>query len=343
MIVNLVTLIGVIFIAGEYLRKMLCPQWLSRGEQHMLWTHYLIPMFACGALLATTFFLVLPEGLLLIQADFEGDGHEGHNHRRFLQEDEDHSGESASTWRFGTAILGGFLIPVVTHALFPHNHEDLHDAGSEKSNVGCGDEKPVLGVGETGETDSTQREKAEEQDSALAEEQTEDSSVSAPVKTWRTTNPSLMTSIFLGDFFHNFADGVFLGTAFLLCDRSLAITITAATIFHELAQEVADYFMLVHHCGMSRIGALALNFVCGLSIMLGGIVVLAAELSNSSIGVILCIGGGVYVHVAVADCLTTAKKHEKGRRQKAYGILAFITGVVPIGLVLLNHQHCGGH
>ncbi|KAL3914485.1 MAG: hypothetical protein SGARI_000096 [Bacillariaceae sp.] len=125
-IVNIVTLIGVVFIAGEWLRKTCCPTWLSGGEQHRSWTHVYIPMFACGALLATTVFLILPESLLLIQSDFLGEGgHEGHNHRE-LQED-DHSGEAAATWRFGTAILGGFLIPVLSHALFPH--QDLHDHG----------------------------------------------------------------------------------------------------------------------------------------------------------------------------------------------------------------------
>jgi zinc transporter ZupT len=152
-----------------------------------------------------------------------------------------------------------------------------------------------------------------------------------------------VASIFLGDFFHNFADGVFLGSAFILCDKSLAITIAAATIFHELAQEIADYFMLVHHCGMSPLSALALNFVCGLAIMFGGLLVLVADLSSLAIGTILCVGGGVYIHVAVAECLSTAKKHENGRRDKAYGVMAFVMGVVPIGLVLLNHQHCEAH
>jgi zinc transporter ZupT len=355
LIVNLVTLIGVVFIAGEWLRKVLCPTWLSHGEQHMLWTHVLIPMFACGALLATTFFLVLPEGLLLIQADFAGGGHE--DHRRYLQED-DESGESAATWRFGAAILGGFLIPVVSHALFPH--EDLHSHGAQNQGPTTeGDQitsEPGINKEETTSTapmDIAADEKnpitpkADEKSLSLTDEKTADSEeISNKVfcaKSRKITNPSLMASIFLGDFFHNFADGVFLGSAFLLCDESLAITIAAATIFHELAQEVADYFILVHHCGMSRVGALLLNFSCGLSIMLGGIIVLSADLSSSTIGVILCIGGGVYVHVSVAECLTTAKKYERSRKHKAYGILAFVVGVVPIGLVLLNHQHCAAH
>jgi hypothetical protein len=89
----------------------------------MIWTHLLIPMFACGALFATTFFLVLPEALMLIQADVAG-GDDGHDHRRHLQEDDD-SGETAASWRFGTAILGGFLIPIVGHIFFEYEHEDV--------------------------------------------------------------------------------------------------------------------------------------------------------------------------------------------------------------------------
>ncbi|KAG7374924.1 ZIP zinc transporter [Nitzschia inconspicua] len=349
--VNLVTLIGVVFIAGEWLRKLFCPSWVSKGKQHVLWTHVLIPMFACGALLATTFFLVLPEGLLLIQSDFGGDGHDGHNHRRFLQEEDDHSEEAAATWRFGAAILGGFLVPVVSHIIF--HQDDLHtcvvdnlmesDVKREISDDPARDQgKNVSNVNSDAlaEGESTFGLKSDEKSTDSCEKETAVSSEVAPIKGVRLTNPSLTASLFLGDFFHNFSDGVFIGAAFLLCDRNLALAITAATIYHELAQEVADYFVLVHNCGMTRIGALALNFLCGLSIMAGGILVLAADLTNTAIGVILCVGGGVYIHVAVAECLTTARTYQEGRKQQAYGILAFIVGVVPIGLVLLNHQHC---
>jgi len=69
----------------------------------------------------------------------------------------------------------------------------------------------------------------------------------------------------LGDFFHNFADGLFIGNAFLLCNRSLAWTVTATTIFHELAQELADYCLLVNHVGLEPLIALALNFAGCLS------------------------------------------------------------------------------
>jgi zinc transporter ZupT len=357
MIVNLVTLIGVIFIAGEWLRKAFCPAWMSQGDQTLLWTHVLLPMFACGALLATTFFLVLPEGLELIKDGFSSEeSHADNDHRRSLQ-DHDQSGEASVTWRFGAAILGGFLIPVIAHSIFPHENAHAHTAddlkvdahGSSAAETSGFEKRETVSaekVDPTANEEAVSQTKVEEEKLSLSEGRTAESDEEPnPVCAMapKITNPSLAASIFLGDFFHNFADGVFIGTAFLLCDRSLAITITAATIFHELAQEIADYFMLVHHCGMSRVGALALNFVCGLSILLGGIVVLAADLSSTAVGVILCIGGGVYVHVAVADCLPTAREHEKGRKQKAYGILAFVSGAVPIGLVLLIHPHCEVH
>ena len=85
----------------------------------------------------------------------------------------------------------------------------------------------------------------------------------------------LFVALSLGDMFHNLVDGIFIGTAYLLCDHSVALTIAAATIAHELPQEIADYFLLVHQCHMKRPFALFLNFLVGISIMLGGIIVLA--------------------------------------------------------------------
>jgi UTP--glucose-1-phosphate uridylyltransferase len=354
LIVNAVTLIGVIFIAGEWLRKIICPTWKSGGDQHRLWTHNLIPQFACGALLATTFFLVLPEALLLIQADFTaGDDHEGHGHRartRYLEEgEEDHSGEAAATWRFGSAILGGFLIPVIAHMMFPHHdHFDEHpnkpteveDSALEENGIHSEKSAAMLthdtgNVPEVDESVSSKEDIRGTQDDTIVD--------ANPGRFSNLKNYSLMTSLFIGDFMHNFADGVFLGTSFLLCSRSLALTIAAATIFHELAQEVADYFMLVHHCGMRPFGALVFNFVCGFSIMFGALLVLSVDMPSSAVGAILCVGGGVYIHVAVAECLPVAQRNQKSKRHKLYGLLAFISGAVPIGLVLLNHQHCEAH
>jgi len=350
LIVNIVTLIGVLFIAGDWLRTLFCPGYMSGSEQHILWTRLLIPMFACGALLATTFFLVLPEGLSLIQEHFAG-SEEGHDHRRHLQEEHE-SNETAASWRFGASILGGFLIPIVGHIILSHEEEELitHSLDEPKhvaENIASVEPNAAEGNNDSNDINSCSTSEGQSPEKECADTldvvKTESKQSRNRKETgWmRISNPELAASLVLADFFHNFVDGVFLGTSFLVCERSLAISIAAATIFHELAQESADYFMFVHHCGMSPVGALTLNFVCGLSVMLGGVLVLVFDMTSVSIGTILCIGGGVYVHVSVAECLTTAMRHEKGRKHKVYGILAFVTGAVPIGLVLLNHVHCG--
>lgn len=91
------------------------------------------------------------------------------------------------------------------------------------------------------------------------------------------------------DFFHNVTDGVFIGTAFILCSKDIAYTILATTIYHEIAQELADYVLLTHHCGFPIWLALIANATCGLSVIIGVVIIFAANLSNEGIGIILAI------------------------------------------------------
>ena len=58
----------------------------------------------------------------------------------------------------------------------------------------------------------------------------------------------VLVGVLLGDFVHNLVDGLVLGTAFgdKHCYKTMAWTITAATIYHELAQEISDYFVLTN-------------------------------------------------------------------------------------------------
>ena len=49
----------------------------------------------------------------------------------------------------------------------------------------------------------------------------------------------------MGDFLHNFVDGIFIANAFLDCSQSKGWSIAAATIAHEIAQETSDFFLLI--------------------------------------------------------------------------------------------------
>jgi hypothetical protein len=50
----------------------------------------------------------------------------------------------------------------------------------------------------------------------------------------------------------------------------------------------------------------------------------------------------VYVYVAAAECLPRAKEAQTTTTDKFISLGCFVVGVIPIGLVLLNHGHCEG-
>lgn len=93
----------------------------------------------------------------------------------------------------------------------------------------------------------------------------------------------------------------------------MAYAIVAATIYHELAQELADYFLLTTHVGLKPWKALLLNFTSGLSVVLGAVLILALDISNMATGCILAISAGVSLFVVVCDfvydCLAVLTIH----------------------------------
>uniref|UniRef100_A0A7S3V8D7 Uncharacterized protein n=1 Tax=Chaetoceros debilis TaxID=122233 RepID=A0A7S3V8D7_9STRA len=302
----------------------------SEDKAHML--DIIIPSFAAGALIATAVFLVIPEAIFLIQkflnekaeSEEDHDDHEGHDHvlRSLEGEEEDahdeHAGELTpdAIWRFGSSLIGGFMLPLVFAAFSPRKRGGHYDDDS------CDDDNNIS---------------ANEQ----AFKDDEEGGEVAPTPT-REIDYGLTLSILLGDALHNFCDGVFVGIALLQCDKSVAYTIVGITLYHEIAQELADYFLLTKHAGLTPLVALVWNFLSGLSILLGGLVVLAAPISDMLVGVILSLAAGVYLYIAACECLPRVNEVTKGtaRKDKFITMLAFVVGVVPIGLALLNHEHC---
>ena len=166
--------------------------------------------------------------------------------------------------------------------------------------------------------------------------------ISEPKKTRSTINYKLCLSVLIGDAFHNFCDGIFLGVAFLLCEDSVAYSIMAITLYHELAQELADFFLLTKHAGLRPGKALALNFLSGLSVLLGGIIILASNVSQKTIGVIMGIAASVYTHIAASECIPRIEEVVECNKDRLLCISIFVVGAIPIGLVLLKHDHCDG-
>ncbi len=302
-----------------------------------------------GTLLATTFFLLLPEALHMIEAEFGG----GHDHRRLAgdQDDhDDHGDEAATTWRWGTSIMGGFLFPVFLHAFFPHqdNHGHTHaPLVAAKAVQAEGPETAVAVPAGDVEKSSAEKPANDEKKSRRFS-----SRVSTRLKNtdegyvtvcgcFSLKNVPLFVSMNLGEALHNLTDGIFIGAAYIGCGPALAKSVVLASVLHELPNQLAGYMVMVNQNGIDPVVALFINFLFGLSMLIGGLIVLVLDLGRLAIASIFAIAGGLFLHVAIAEMLKTAETNVHGVRQVAYMLFSFVFGSILIGLVLLDHEHCG--
>lgn len=233
-LVNLITLVGVV----------LSTPCMGGGEARQFVFEAILSAFAAGALLACAFFLLLFEATHLVGTGWDE--------------------EVAVLWRWGTAILAGFFLPVAIESA-----SLLFCSGSAQTDQGAGEE-------------------------ALAK----NDAISAASKA------RVIGAVLIGDFFHNLCDGFFIAAAFKGCGPSFAWGVVIGTCLHELPQELADYAILTgSDVGFKPLTALAWNFGTGLSVLLGVIIVNLLEVSDSTIGLLLAAGGGTYIYLAAVVCM----------------------------------------
>jgi zinc transporter ZupT len=217
-------------------------------------------------------------------------------------------------WRWGTCILAGFTLPGV---------------------VDCA--VSVL----------TQTRSTEQDAEANAEENAEQ-----PLKSPMNNKVRILAGVLIGDFFHNFCDGIFIGTAFKGCSDTLGWTVFLSTVLHEIPQEIADYSILTSKgVDLHPAIALLLNFLSGMSVLLGAIIMVASDVSDDAVGLLLAFGAGTYLHIGATECMPKIYSDKLKPGARAGCIATFILGTVLIGLILLDHEHCvpsaegggGGH
>mmetsp|Transcript_50617 Transcript_50617/g.162570 ORF Transcript_50617/g.162570 Transcript_50617/m.162570 type:complete len:176 (-) Transcript_50617:199-726(-) len=151
----------------------------------------------------------------------------------------------------------------------------------------------------------------------------------------------LIGAVAIGDFFHNLCDGFFLGVAFKGCGNNFGWGVALASVLHELPQELADYAVLTGSgVGMTPARALLVNFLSGLSVMLGVVIINVTEVDNGFVGLLLAFGGGVYLHIAASECMPKVYQLKFSAKTHLLCLLAFVLGATFIGLILLDHKHC---
>ena len=106
-------------------------------------------------------------------------------------------------------------------------------------------------------------------------------------------------------------------------------------------QEISDFVLTDPKQGaLKPFTAIAFNFISGLSVLIGVIVILEQDLSNLDTGMILVYRGGIYLQIAASECMPKVYKGATSVQLRLIASLDFFVGCLAIGLVLLDHKHC---
>ncbi len=144
--------------------------------------------------------------------------------------------------------------------------------------------------------------------------------------------------ILIGDTLHNFIDGVVIAATFLV-EPALGVSTALAVAAHEIPQEIADYGILLR-AGFSRSRALLLNFLSGLSAVLGVLLCVAFQpLIEAYLSWFMAATAGMFIYIAASD-LMPELHHPHARHQWRFAVPLFL-GIGLIALLggVLPHAH----
>jgi zinc and cadmium transporter len=113
---------------------------------------------------------------------------------------------------------------------------------------------------------------------------------------------------------HNFTDGLLIAGAFLLNPFTGIIT-TILVAIHEIPHEFGD-FALFLHSGYSKWEAVKVNFISGISAILGGILgFLALDKLNSVVGYVVLLAAGGFLYIALSDIVPELHDSKEGKKK----------------------------
>ena len=144
--------------------------------------------------------------------------------------------------------------------------------------------------------------------------------------------------VVIGDAFHNFLDGVVIGTA-VRTSIPLGVSTALAVATHEIPQELGDMAILLH-AGYSRKKALALNLLSGASSVVGAVVaVLALDWLPRINEYVLSVAAASFLYVAMADLIPDLHRG----RIDATTLRQLALALAGIGTVVGLNTFVGGH
>ena len=129
----------------------------------------------------------------------------------------------------------------------------------------------------------------------------------------------------VGDFIHNFLDGIIIGASYIV-SIPIGFATTLAVILHEIPQEIGDFGVLIH-VGLSVKKALLYNFLAALAALLGLLLVFALGSVAGNLSIFLLpIAAGGFLYIAGSD-LIPELKHETKIAASVGQLLAILLGI----------------
>jgi zinc and cadmium transporter len=144
--------------------------------------------------------------------------------------------------------------------------------------------------------------------------------------------------VLFGDAFHNFLDGVVIGTA-VQTSVPLGISTALAVATHEIPQELGDFAILLNS-GFSKSKALVLNILSGLSAILGAVLaVVALDWMPQIDPYILSVAAASFLYVAMADLIPDLHRGRIDARTLRQLVLAGagIFTVIALNVIIGGH------
>jgi zinc and cadmium transporter len=147
-----------------------------------------------------------------------------------------------------------------------------------------------------------------------------------------TSKPHHISSmILISDSLHNFFDGVGIAVAFAI-NPTVGIATTIAFMIHELPQEFGDYAIFISS-GWSKKKALLVNFLSGLSAVVGAIVgTYAIGIWNNIAVPITLLTAGSLIYIALADLIPESNKNNL-HHHKSFRFLVFLCFIIGIAIM----------
>ncbi len=149
--------------------------------------------------------------------------------------------------------------------------------------------------------------------------------------------------ILIGDTIHNFADGVILGSAFLI-DPTLGFAVAIGLALHEIPQEIVEFGILIRG-GYSKIEAIIRNLFSASSIIIGTIItLLLADFANEYVWIITGIAAGNILYIAATDLLPRIHGNLNKHNKFWLTLIMLIGGFVAMTTIIsYAHNNFGHH